>query len=122
MTGTVAGKVWAGEVGAEALVVVFRVVEALGAQEEPGAEKDFRQVEASQWSLVLPHCDGLEGYIKERLFETYPSILRAAVVVLARDVAVLRTAVLGVDLSEDTRSEGKDSDSSELHYDYDLFL
>lgn len=44
-----------------ALVVVFRVVEALGAQDEPGAEKDFRQVEASQWSLVLPHCIELDG-------------------------------------------------------------
>lgn len=50
--------------------------------------------------------------------ETYPSVLRAAVVVLASDIAVLRTAVLGIDLRERTRSKGKDSDSSELHYDY----
>jgi hypothetical protein len=43
-------------VGAEALVVVFRVVVGfLGAQLDPGAEKDFMQVEASQWSLVEPH-------------------------------------------------------------------
>lgn len=56
MTGTEAGKVCAGEVGAEALVVVSSVVEAIGAQEEPGAEKDFRQVGASQWTSVLPHC------------------------------------------------------------------
>lgn len=44
---------------AAALVVVLSVVEDLGAHEEPGAEKDFRQVEASQWSLVLPHCSVL---------------------------------------------------------------
>jgi hypothetical protein len=57
MTGTEAGKVCAGEVGADARVVVLRVVVGfLGAQEEPAAEKVFRQVEASQWSLVVPHC------------------------------------------------------------------
>lgn len=50
--------------------------------------------------------------------ETHPSVLRAAVVILANDIAVLRTAVLGVDLRERTRGKGKDSDSSELHYEY----
>jgi hypothetical protein len=38
-------------------VVVLRVVVGfLGAQEELAAEKVFRQVEASQWSLEVPHC------------------------------------------------------------------
>ena len=102
-------------------MVVFKVVVGfLGAQEEPAAEKDFRQVEASQWSLVLPHCRGLASLNDvKRLKATYPSVLGAAVVVLADNVAILGTAVLGVDLSEDTRIKGKNSDSSELHYDYD---
>lgn len=105
---------------AAALVVVFRVVEALGAQEEPDAEKDFRQVDASQWSLVLPHCGVLVGqhWFVVGSDKAYPSILRAAVVVLADQVSVLGTAVLGVNLSDDTRSQGKDSDSSKLHYEY----
>jgi hypothetical protein len=51
--------------------------------------------------------------------KTYPSILAAAVVVLANKVAVLRTAVLGVNLSDDTRSERQNSDGDELHYEYD---
>lgn len=105
MTGTEAGKVCAGDVGAEAFVVVFIVVEALGAHEEPAAEKGFRQVAASQWSLVVPHCIELVGrYIMRQWKLTYPSILRAAVVVLADQIAVLGTAMLGVDLSDDTRS------------------
>jgi hypothetical protein len=49
---------------------------------------------------------------------TYPSVLRAAVVVLADDVAVLRTAVLRVDRREHGGGQGKNSDSSELHYEY----
>lgn len=37
-------------------MVVFKVVVGfVGAQLDPGAENDFRQVEASQWSLVEPH-------------------------------------------------------------------
>jgi|SRR5690242_19038664 len=62
------------------------------------------------------------GQVKEsESAMTYPSVLRAAVVVLASDIAVLRTTVLRVDLSESTHSEGKDSDGSKLHYDYDIF-
>ena len=49
--------------------------------------------------------------------KTYPSVLRAAVVVLALHVAVLRTAVLRVDGGEDGRSQREESDSSELHYE-----
>jgi hypothetical protein len=49
--------------------------------------------------------------------KTYPSVLRAAVVVLALHVPILRTAVLRVDGSKDSRSQRKKSDSSELHYE-----
>lgn len=49
--------------------------------------------------------------------KTYPAVLRAAVVVLAYDVAVLRTAVLRVDLGKGTSGQGEDGDSSELHYE-----
>lgn len=38
------------------MVVLRVVVGFLGAHEEPAAEKVFRQVEASQWSLEVPHC------------------------------------------------------------------
>lgn len=51
---------------------------------------------------------------------TYPSVLRAAVVVLALHVPVLRTAVLRVDGGEDGRSQREKSDSSELHYEYKI--
>lgn len=49
--------------------------------------------------------------------ETYPSVLRAAVVVLALHISILRTAVLRVNGSKDSRSQRKKSDSSELHYE-----
>ena len=49
-----------------------------------------------------------------------PSVLRAAVVVLALYISVLRTAVLRVDGGEDGRSQREKSDSSELHYEYKI--
>lgn len=51
-------------------------------------------------------------------WSTNPSVLRAAVVVLARDIAVLGTATLRVNQREGTCGQGKDSDSRELHYEY----
>ena len=54
ITGTDWGKPVAGEVGAR-VVVVFRVVGVEGLHGELPLEKGFRQVEASQWSLVVPH-------------------------------------------------------------------
>jgi hypothetical protein len=44
-------------VGAFFVVVVFRVVGVAGLQAEEPLEKDFRQVEASQWSFVVPHLE-----------------------------------------------------------------
>jgi hypothetical protein len=58
MTGTDWGKPVAGEVGAFLVVVVFRVVGVAGLQDDEPLEKDFRQVEASQWSFVVPHFGG----------------------------------------------------------------
>jgi hypothetical protein len=58
MTGTDWGKPVAGEVGAFLVVVVFSVVGVAGLHDEEPLENCFRQVEASQWSFVVPHWGG----------------------------------------------------------------
>lgn len=55
ITGTLVGKVVAGEVAC-LVALVLRVV-AVGLQLEAEPEKGWRQVAASQWSLVVPHWE-----------------------------------------------------------------